>query len=105
MKFLHHSLKMGPSWLVADRNESIIKLTEALTGFAVTPAVLPRLLLSWAVLVRRVFISNLVEEVDLVLVREQGSPDAVDRCITPPLTNCVSEEFLRAGGNEMAHTS
>lgn len=63
--------------------------TEASTGIATTPAILPRFLLSRAVLVRCMFIPNLVKEVDLVFVRKQGSPDAVDRRITPPLRNVI----------------
>ena len=60
---------------------------------ASTPSALPRFFLSWAVLVRWVFITDFIEEVNLVFVREQSGPNAVDRCITPPLMNRVSGKY------------
>ena len=79
-----HSLRRAAQ-LAADCHENSRELAKAPTRIASTPSALPRFLLSWAVLIRWVFITDFVEEVDLIFLREQSGPDAVDRCITPPL--------------------
>ena len=45
-------------------------------------------------LVRWVFITDFVEEVDLVFVREQSGPNAVDRRVAPPLMHRMLGEYL-----------
>lgn len=78
---------------VADRHENTVELTKTTIRITTASPVLPRLLLSRAVLVRCVLIPNFVEEMDLILVCEQSSPNTVDRCITPPLMNRVSGKY------------
>lgn len=69
--------------------------TKVALRFAVALPARPRTLAARAVNVRVVLVSDLVEEVDLVLVREQGHCDAVYRRVAPA---------LRAnGGVSMSH--
>lgn len=63
----------------------------------VAPALSARVRISlWAVLERIVLITNIVEEMDLVLFRKQRCADAMHWCISPPLiveTTLLIEEI------------
>lgn len=59
----------------------------------------PLLLASWAVGEGNVVVSNVVEEVKLILVEHQASGDGVDRSITPALVEeaTVSVKSIKVG--------